>query len=75
MFVGTTIRLGHEHAVLPQGGGLEFPLTDCLPVFDEAPLCFRRRASPAWDFYDIERVRQPFTNQVNSVSALDATAW
>jgi hypothetical protein len=74
MFVGTPVCRRHRQTILPQGRGLKFPLTDRFFVLEIAASCFRRRSAAIGNTNNLERVRQSFSNQINTVAALDATA-
>jgi hypothetical protein len=74
MFIGTPVCLWHQHPVLLQCNHLNFSVANSGFIFQVAFSRFGRRPAPAWNFCDLQRIRQAFANHIDPVPALDATA-
>ena len=74
MLVGTPVGFRHEHAILSQHCQLLITFSNGLFVFAIAGPCFDRGSTPRGNTDDLERIRQSFTDQVDTVAALDLIA-
>ena len=74
MLVRAPVGFRHEHPILAQDCKLRRPFFHGLFIFDIACPCLNGRAAPRWYVDHFEGIGQSFADQVDAVTAMNATA-